>query len=215
MASRIIHLAICKQLEDVIEVKDVNRLRIGHVLPDAIIRGHEAHATSHYKITVCEEKKKMIDFSGFYRQFSTKILEDSLYLGYYFHLIEDAIYRKFLYYDYQMGVNRKSEFRKTLYDDYVILNRYLINNYRLTNKINIPVHFIEEEINEIYPFVLDNFLLDMTKDFDCSIKGKTKYFTESMVEEYIDKCMSVCKKELDTIQKGNSYLNPLDYSWSR
>lgn len=66
---------------------------------------------------------------------------------------------------------------------------------------------IEEEINEIYPFVLEDFSLDMANDFDCSIQGKTKYFTESMVEEYIDKCMSVCKKELETIQYGNSYLS--------
>jgi predicted nuclease of restriction endonuclease-like (RecB) superfamily len=215
MASRIIHLAICKQLEGALGVKDANRLRIGHVLPDAIIRGDKAHAASHYKLTVCEGNKKMMDFTGFYRQFSTKLLEDSLYLGYYFHLIEDAIYRKFLYYDYKLSGNRGQEFLEALYNDYAILNVYLIKAYKLTNTLKIPEHFVEEEINKIYPFILQEFLLDMSNDFTFSIAKKTKYFTEDMVEEFIGRCVSICKIEFEKIQIDKSCLNPFEFAWDR
>ena len=37
MASRIMHLAIGKQLEKHIEIKDIERFRLGQILPDAII----------------------------------------------------------------------------------------------------------------------------------------------------------------------------------
>jgi hypothetical protein len=215
MASRIIHLAICKQLEEVLEVKDVNRLRIGNVLPDAIIIGQEAHAASHYKLTVCEGKKKMMDFTGFYRQFSTKLLEDNLYLGYYFHLIEDAIYRKFLYYDYQLGGNRGQAFVDALHNDYEILNGYLVKTYKLTNTLKVPDHFEEDEINKIYPFILKEFLLDMDNDFNFSKDEKTKYFTEDMAEEFIDKCITICKTEFEKIQIGKSCLNPFEFAWDK
>jgi protein-tyrosine phosphatase len=215
MASRIIHLAICKQLEKVLEVKDVNRLRVGHVLPDAIIRGDKAHAASHYKLTVCEGKKKIIDFTSFYKQFSEKLLEDSLCLGYYFHLIEDAIYRKFLYYDYQLIGNRGHEFLEALYKDYSILNGYLIKTYKLTNTLKLPEHFEEDEINKIYPFILQEFLLDISNDFKFSIDEQTKYFTEDMAEEFIEKCITICKMEYEKIKTGKSCLNPFDFAWDK
>ncbi|MGH4123787.1 MAG: hypothetical protein ACREV6_12745 [Clostridium sp.] len=206
MASRIIHLAICKQLEEFIDVSDVNRLRIGNVLPDAIIRGQKAHATSHYKLTVCEGKKKMMDFTSFHKQFSTKLLEDSLYLGYYFHLIEDAMYRKFLYYDYKLGGNRGQEILEALHNDYAILNGYLVKTYKLTNTLKVPEHFAEDEINKIYPFILEEFLLDMTNDFNFSTDEKTKYFTEDMAKEFIRKCITICRIEFEKIQIVNHVL---------
>lgn len=90
-----------------------------------------------------------MDFTGFYKQFSAKLLENNLYLGYYFHLIEDAIYRKFLYYDYQLGGNRGQEFLEALYNDYAILNGYLLKTYRLTNTPKIPEHFTEDMVEEL------------------------------------------------------------------
>lgn len=215
MASRMIHLAINKQMEEVLEVRDSNRFRVGHVLPDAIIRGHKAHAASHYKLTVCEGKKKMMDFTGFYRQFSTKLLEDSLYLGYYFHLIEDAIYRKFLYCDYQLGGNSGQDFLEALHNDYAILNGYLVKTYKLTNTLKVPEHFAEDEINKIYPFILEEFLLDMTNDFTSSLDEKAKYFTEDMAEEFIRKCINICITEFEKIQIGKSCLNPFEFAWDK
>jgi hypothetical protein len=156
-----------------------------------------------------------MDFAGFYRQFSEKLLEDSLYLGYYFHLIEDTIYRKFLYYDYKLGSNRGQEFLKSLHNDYTILNGYLVKTYKLTNTLTIPEYFADEEINKIYPFRLKEFLQDMSNDFNFLTSEKTKYLTEDMVEEFISKCITICKTEFEKIQVGKSGLNPFDFAWDK
>ena len=63
MASRIMHLAICKQLEKYIEVKDIDRFRLGQILPDAVISNQEVPFNSHYRKSVCNNSKMIMDFS--------------------------------------------------------------------------------------------------------------------------------------------------------
>lgn len=47
MASRIMHLAITKQLEEIIEIKDSMRFRIGQIIPDAVTSNQEVPFNSH------------------------------------------------------------------------------------------------------------------------------------------------------------------------
>lgn len=215
MASRLLHLAIGKQLENRINRKDMNRFMIGQVLPDAIIHTVENHKISHYKAFYCNEKKTIMDFALFRKQFKKFMLEDSLYLGYYFHLIQDALYRKFLYSDYELEQYRGPEFQKILHKDYVILNDYLIAKYGLTNNLMIQEEFYKEKINEIYPFVLNDFILSVKNDFSSGHDGDITYFTETMADEYIDMCVMICEREMKALIEGGIFLNPYDFSWNR
>lgn len=95
-------------------------------------------------------------------------------------MIGDAIYRKFLYYDYQLGGNGWQGFLETLYYDYAIINGYLVKTYKLTNTLKLSEHFAED-----------------------------------MVEEFIEKCITICKMEYEKIKTGESCLNPSDFAWDR
>lgn len=55
----------------------------------------------------------------------------------------------------------------------------------------------------------------MTNDFSFLISEKTKYFTEAMVEEFISKCIIICRKEFEKIEVGKSCLNPFEFAWDR
>jgi len=214
MASRMIHLAISKLIEREVIIKNTSRFEIGHILPDAIIPGEEAHAASHFKISVSEDQKKMIDLYEFRNRFAEQIDQDDLYLGYYLHLIEDAIYRKFMFYDYKLG-NIDVQNIPKLHNDYRLLNSYLISKYHLIDEIKLPSQFHSESINEIYPFILEVFIKEMKSDFVPYENGETVYFTEIMVDQFIEQCVCVCLKELQAIKKNILFVNPLDYAWDR
>lgn len=212
MASRVMHLAIVKNLNDYNLINDINRYEIGQILPDAITQGVANHDDSHFKETVCNGKMKMIDFARFYTHFNDKILQDELYLGYYFHLVQDGIYRKFLSCNHGYKVTCQEDI-EVLHNDYRLLNTYLISKYDLENHLLWPNDFEKEKINNIYPFSLDKLLEDTKNDFMPYYNGKTKIFTEEMADEYVTICSEECKKEFESLKEGRSCLDPMDYAW--
>lgn len=212
MASRLMHLAIAKKMKECNTINNFARYEIGQILPDAITHDLISHGDSHFKVNVCDGKRKMIDFAEFRSKFEHEIISDDLYLGYYFHLIQDGIHRKFLYYDYEFQVTCREDV-EMLHNDYRLLNAYLISKYHLNNHLSVPDGFEKEKINCIYPFSIDLYLEDIKKDFMQYQNGNLKFFTESMVEEYITLCIEICNKEYIKIKKGQSNINPMDYSW--
>ncbi len=212
MASRTMHLAIAKKMKENNVINNYSRYVIGQILPDAITHGLVNHADSHFKVSVCDNRKKMIDFEEFRNKYSYEILSDDLYLGYYFHLIQDAIYRKFLYYDYGYTVTCREDV-EVLHNDYRLLNSYLISKYQLDNYLVIPEEFEKDKINNIYPFSLDNYIEDTKNDFLPYHTGETKFFTEAMADEYINECFKLCYTELINLKEGKVYLKPMDYGW--
>lgn len=216
MASRIMHLAISKQLEKYIEVKDIDRFRIGQILPDAVISNQEVPFNSHYRKSVCNNSKMIMDFSSYFRDYEREIHEDSLYLGYYFHLIEDVIFRNFMYYNLKLISRRGTpQLIGELYQDYHILNYYLIQKYLITPIKHPTKNFKEEYINQICPFDLESFLANMQSDFIEHIIEKPKHFTEDFAERYIEQCREYCLKEYNAILKGKHAFTPIDFAWDK
>ena len=212
MASRTMHLAIVNNLNKSNLINDIKRYEIGQILPDAITHGLANHDDSHFKATVCNGKMKMIDFASFYNEFNNEILSDELYLGYYFHLVQDGIYRKFLSSDHTYnGISQEDI--EVLHNDYRLLNTYLISKYYLENNLLLPDGFEKEKINGVYKFSINKLLEDTKNDFLPYHNGKTKKFTEEMADKYIEICSELCKKELESLKEGHSCLNPMDYAW--
>lgn len=68
------HLAIGKQLEKYIEIKDIERFRLGQILPDAIIPNQGVPFNSHYRKSVCNNTKMIMDFAVYYHDYENNIL---------------------------------------------------------------------------------------------------------------------------------------------
>ena len=212
MASRTMHLAIAKEIEGHNPINNIYRYEIGQILPDAITHSLSNHADSHFKSTVCDGRMKMIDFAKFRSDFQDEIATDDLYLGYYFHLIQDGIYRRFLYYDYGYKVTCPEDV-ELLHNDYHLLNTYLVSKYHLQNSFSKPEGFEKEKINHVYPFSFDAYLEDLKNDFLPYRSGKTVFFTESMADEYISSCSELCNREFESVQSERTCVNPMDFAW--
>ncbi len=214
MASRVTHLVISKKLEEMITVKNQNDFQLGNILPDAIIRQEENHVASHFKVTIDDNKRKMMDFQSYYNKFEEKIKSDDLYLGYFFHLVSDAIYRK-LSKAINFKRNNHNQFLEELYKDYSILNTYLIEKHDLRNTTCLKDKFKEEAINDIYAFEADAILNELSGDFENKVEGKTIHLTEDMMDEYIIEAVSYCKNLYDKMKTSNFSLSPRDFAWNR
>ena len=92
MASSMIHLAVVQEMMKEVSFRDIARLRLGVILPDGAVEGN-----SHLKKKICENTRYTYDLEIFREQYGAYMKKDDLYLGYYLHLIQDMLYRRFLY----------------------------------------------------------------------------------------------------------------------
>lgn len=133
MASRIIHLAITNELIKKYPFKDPARLKLGSVLPDACAPGRTTEA-SHLKIKLCGATKKTYDLTLYREKFGQKMREDDLYLGYYLHLIQDILFRHFIYEMHHWDSRTPGNVDK-LHNDYTLINTYVVRQYQLTDTL--------------------------------------------------------------------------------
>ena len=216
MAQRTIHLLLGKIMLENVNIKNRNRFLLGSVIPDAI-ESLSMRNTTHFIKELEDEGKWYFDLYGFRERYEELMKTDDLYLGYYMHLVEDTLYRNFLYRDYQFASHFKTEEEiKTLHNDYRLLNMHIVKQFGLKNTIERPVNFERERINEVVPFCLDVFLEEMDKDFLPFDNGTTTVLlTENLLDEFIEKYAMLCVTELVAVKKGEKYLNPFTYIWSK
>lgn len=215
MAARVLHLTIAKILSGHIEIKDELAFQVGHLVPDAIAHDTNSHAISHYKENAMNDTKKLMNYYMFRDQFVETILDDELILGYFFHLVQDAVYRKFLYIDHDFNKYYGEAFRMSLYRDYQIMNGYLIKKYDLQKVSSYSNDQIAKDINDLHPFNIKKFIEEVNDDFDLELKGKPNYFTEKMADEYVRIAVDTCLKEFKALKKGIKVSDPIYYAWNR
>ena len=195
-------------------VRDVDRFRVGNLLPDAI-EDLVFRDLTHYQREemVGGESKRFSDFERFRREFAPLVETDGLYLGYYLHLVEDACYRVFWkkigFADRQMTREKVA----VLHNDYHLLNAYFVRSRGLRDQIVFPDHFEREPVNRIYPFLLKDFLDEMRGDFSEDSRGTTRYMTEALLEEYLVDAMPVCREALRRILAGEEPLDVRTLTW--
>ncbi len=215
MASRVIHLAIAAELADRIGVKDKERFYFGHVLPDMILGEYEVRLPlkkqSHF-YTLLPSSRKTYNFYQFYDEYKDRLTDD-LYLGYYVHLIEDNIFRKYLYYRVGLLMRRgQRELLDELYRDYHLLNPLLRERYdiKLPGRLE---NLEDEDICKRFPFTVDEYLEEMKNDLEERPEGELVHFTEELIDEFINECVDVITKEMSSLrEKGEHYLSLDDYS---
>ena len=213
MAQRTIHYLIGEELIGM-GVRDVDRFRVGNLLPDAI-EDLVFRDLTHYQREemVGGESKRFSDFERFRREFAPLVETDGLYLGYYMHLVEDACYRMFWK---KVGLQERQMTREkvaVLHNDYHLLNAYIVRSRGLRDEIVFPENFDREPVKRIYPFLLKDFLDEMRGDFSENPQGTTRYMTEALLEDYLVGAMPVCREALRRILSGGEPMDPRDLTW--
>ena len=213
MAQRTIHYLLGEELIG-LGVRDVDRFRVGNLLPDAIEDLIFRNLTHYQTDTqIGGETKRLSDFERFRREFAPLVETDGLYLGYYMHLIEDVCYRRFWNRVRFAPRNMTRENVAVLHNDYHLLNRYIVSRYGIRNEIVFPENFEREPVNRIYPFLLRDFLDEMRGDFTENPQGTTHYLTETLLEEFLADARDTCREALRRILSGGEPMDPRSLTW--
>lgn len=208
MASSVVHLAIINELTKKIDFNDINRLKFGAVVADA-----GTYGKSHLKINVSDGKKSY-DFDRYRLMFGGRILSDDLYLGYYLHLVQDALYRHYVYDRYHWDPLIQGNVER-LHKDYSIVNYYVVSKYQLKNDLVVPKGFENEDINQLDTFDIEKFMMDMSSYFRPVEEENIFFFTKEMSDEYIKEAIDFCLKEVDKIRNGLPGIDMIEYAWER
>ena len=209
MASSIVHLAITNELAKKMDFNDNNRLRFGAVVVDA-----GTYDRSHLKIHVSDGKKKCYDFDRYRLMFGERMLSDDLYLGYYLHLVQDVLYRHYVYDRYHWNPLIPGNV-ECLHKDYSIVNHYVVTKYRLQNDMIIPKGFEDEDINRLDTFDIERLMMDMRSYFRPLEEENIFFFTKEMSDEYIKEAIDFCIKEVDDLRNGLPGIDMIEYAWER
>lgn len=207
MASSIIHYAITCELLNRRNFNNPDRLKLGSILVDVGFNGN-----SHMKISVAGGHKRTYDLEGFRNRYGKLMAEDDLYLGYYLHLIQDIIYRHFVYDKYHWNPSIPGN-PERLHRDYAIGNFYVVGKYNLKNEVVIPEDFESEEINQICSFDLERLVRDMDSYFVPVEDDEIFFFTKEMADEYIAEAVDYCSQELDKLSAGEAGTDSYDFAW--
>ncbi len=213
MASSIVHLAITNELSKRLSFKDLNRLKFGAIVVDAGVGGNE-FGNAHLKVNVLDDKKKTYDFDKFRELFGERMLSDDLYLGYYLHLVQDALYREYVYDRYHWNPTIPGNVER-LHKDYQIVNQYIINKYELKNDLAVPEGFDEEALKQISAFDTSRLMNNLKAYFAPVEEEEIFFFTKEMSDEFIEEAVDFCVREVEKIRRGEPGIDMFEYAWNR
>ncbi|MBQ4602145.1 MAG: hypothetical protein IJB24_04715 [Clostridia bacterium] len=209
MASIIIHMAVTINALDLCDI-DTHRdeYLVGTVLPDYVQKEN-----AHYKEFMSE--RKYFNLTRFRTEHAEK-LGNPVYQGYYLHLVQDMIFRDFMYNIYGFSPADRENVLK-LYGDYQRLNGYLAHKY------SIPVELLKNP-DIISPDRYPDFTLNKAElaeetekyhNINICPEGEYSFFTPEMAEEYVRLASDACIGEMSALRGEKEHINEFDYSWVR
>ena len=214
MASRVMHLAIANEIMKQVDIENVERFRLGVVLPDAYKHNIQSATDSHLKYTTEDGTKKTYKLAWFRATYGELMETDELYLGYYLHLIQDTIFRYFVYSLHNWDPYPKGNIER-LHNDYKLLNNYVVERYKINPSLVIPEDINKEPIFNIYPFDVAQLSTDFKTDFEPYNNGEAFFFTQKMADEYIKTATEKCLEEIKALENGTSIINELEWAWDK
>lgn len=204
MASAIIHLAVAKELEKYLNVKNKYDYYLGTIAPDLAKQIGRTKHESHFIYNTRENIPNIKKFTDKYKYFYKNDFE----LGYYIHLYTDKIwFNEFINsLAYHTSVKlldgtiintTEKEISKMIYQDYTSLNIQIIDHYNLELSL-----FYEDfkkpksNLDEI-PLNKLNILIDkMGIIIENSKQEKNYIFDINSVNNFIEKTVQIIIKEL-------------------
>lgn len=206
-------MAVTKIISEKWQIKDRNRFLFGALLPDVYREGDSSH-NSHMKMRIRGGGRVTYDLTGFKEGYGKLMAEDSLYLGYYLHLVQDLVFRDFVYNEHHWNPAAAGNIER-LHNDYRLINSYIIKKYGLRNELAIPSDFEKEPINALYPFGFHRLCDDLKSDFSAPSPGDIFFFTKEMADSFIRRACDICGKELQAWREGNRYVDAYDWAWKK
>ncbi len=204
MASAVIHLAVAKELEKNLNIKNKKDYYLGSIAPDISKQIKASKKESHFLYNTKKDVPNIELFTNKYKDFK----DNDFNLGYFIHLYTDKIWfdeflEKLTYsnsvklLDGTIITTTEDEIGKLIYQDYTNLNIQLIDEYNLDLSL-----FYEEfqipntPLNEI-PVNKLNILIDqMGIIIENSKQEKSYIFDIILINEFISNCVSKILEEL-------------------
>ena len=208
MASSIIHLGITNELIKRHSFRDVDRLKLGVVLPDAV----EDSADSHFKIRLADSDRRTYDLNRYRKLFGECMKNDDLYLGYYLHLIQDLKFRHFMYDTYRWNPYVPGNVDR-LHRDYALSNFYVIKHYGLKKDLKVPEDIRQEPLYRQVQFQAESQVKEIEESFAPMEEEEPFFFTAAMADEFIDLAVSACLEELEAMEKGQPGTDMYENAW--
>lgn len=209
MASRIVHLAIANEIIKVRPLSAPDRFYFGSLLPDAC-----ADRRAHCEKLLENGARKTLDLSGFRRRFGKLVISDSLYLGYYLHLLQDILHRDEMYGTIGFDPGPPENIPQ-LHLDYELTNRSVIEKYGLQNRVRPPVDLEREPLCTTWQFTPETLLEALAQDFSTAPQGIPRFFTEEDADRLIRRSVELCLLELDALKSDTGYFDEERFAWKR
>lgn len=203
------HMAVTQSVAEKRNIEDRNRLLLGAILPDFYEK-----EVSHLKIAVCRGQKRTYHLTEYRKRYGHLMASDALYLGYYLHLVQDIIYRDFVYNDHHWNPFVPGNVER-LHRDYCLINSYMIETCGLQNTVTLPDNFAEEPINRLCPFEIQHLHDDLASDFSSDTEGEIFFFTREMADLYLQKACDLCHKEIAALRMGKTCMDEYAWAWDR
>ncbi len=209
MASIIIHMAVTVNVLDLCGIETQrDEYLLGTILPDYVFQDNH-----HYKDLMGE--RKFFNLTRFRTEHGDKLC-DPVYMGYYLHLVQDMVFRDFMYNTHGFSPAERKNVLK-LYGDYQRLNGHLACKY------SIPVGILKNM--DVVPsgrysdFTLNKPELEEETEKYHNInicpEGAYSFFTPEMADEYIKLATTACIHELSALKGEKEHIDEFDYSWIR
>lgn len=213
LASKVLHYLIAEELIRKIQIKDENRFLIGSLAPDLSSHDDGSYNTSHYWDYIYEKQLKGINWSKFETQYYEQMKVDDLYLGYYCHLIMDAIWFCLMADRYVRKIpkSERNIYYKKGYNDYRKLNSILRDRYSLVYRIiEIRDIGIEEVKEQKLSSLLKELRMELSSEERFDISDLDIYPFDSVLE-FIDASIKTCINEIAAFNGKGSHIKPGKY----
>ena len=213
MPSRMIHYLIAEKIAEQIEIKDINRFKIGSLCPDMSLHTDDSkHITHFWEI---HGDKKGGNWLRFVEQYRESLKQDDLYLGILCHLITDMIwFHDIMELQIRSKVKTKEERNAKYlkgYEDYHRLNYILRKEFDLKYELEEDRNI---ELIGIHPETYDEVFDGLFKDFffepKASKNGLTIY-TYDITMKCVESCISQCVTAICAFRNEEALLNPETY----
>lgn len=210
MASRLIHYLIAEKIVESNKLIDRDRFVYGALLPDLSSHDDGSYDKAHFGEKLLELKLKGINWEKFRNKYSYHMGCDSLYQGYYCHLIMDALWFSKIvdkYIRVHPHPERKVYYQKS-YEDYKILNYLLTKEYDL--HYYLPT-INNVEIEEINLLLRGDYFNNLYHDMNQSVhvdKKDLHFYSYDLIHDYIKQANELCIYELNAFNYGKVFMNP-------
>ena len=204
MASNMIHYVISKKVAEQAKIADLERFLLGAVVaPDASSHADGSYDEAHFQGWSQDKSLKGIDFNRFADKYGERFEEDSFYIGYWCHLMEDALWFHDVvnrYVRIYTGEVKKAYYQKG-YKDYERLNYLLLQEYGLQSFAFINRTVLVEEVRRDLLISVIESMKGYFEAVPCK-KEELELYTWEVITAYIDKSVQFCTEEIKKWRRG-------------